>query len=401
MAVELRRGRHNRHKVQNNNKEPPKKKAKKANELRELALQEIATLNDEICHLEEEIFQKESTYAGDYNLETLERIESELLDNDQPCSSKENDKSELEKDIEVLNNKFNSLENFTGIRFVENEVSVLSKTGSRTVLLRRMSGTCQRIPFTVEFEVEENEQMESLERSDSKGQSAVKRTTQFMNVSLVTNLRLNRKKMFEPKIFKVRPNECSHVMEMQEPRQVSPIKKMQMQAFSCMHLSAAFSSCWTRFAFLLVFAFAVYIHKLEISLSQNLAKLFGGISICVRGFSPFRFIFLESKNVGRRSFRWFAYRLPTAIFVYHALPQVFPSSSCLTSLKLCCTVARQLHGHLHIYIYFSLEFARLSSRGTTNLLTLLRSGLRPSLREALNVIQQNSANLRSVNSKSK
>ena len=29
----------------------------------------------------------------------------------------------------------------------------------------------------------------------------------------------------------------------------------------------------------------------------------------------------------------------------------FPSSSCLTSLKLCCAVARQPHGHIQLYIY--------------------------------------------------
>ena len=60
------------------------------------------------------------------------------------------------------------------------------------------------------------------------------------------------------------------------------------------------------------------------------------------------------KNVGRRSFQWFAYRLPSAIFVYRApiglhekvTTGVPTSVVCLTSLKICCAVARQLHGHL-------------------------------------------------------
>lgn len=157
MAVELRRSRQNRNKDQNNNKEPVKKKSKKTHELRELALQEIASLNNEICYLEEEIFQKESSCADEYTLETLQRIGSDLQ-LDLPCPSQENiNKSEIEKDIDALNNRLSSLETFTGIRFVENGVSVLSKTDSRTVLFRRMSGTCQRIPFTVEFEVQEEE----------------------------------------------------------------------------------------------------------------------------------------------------------------------------------------------------------------------------------------------------
>ena len=82
---------------------------------------------------------------------------------------------------------------------------------------------------------------------------------------------------------------------------------------------------------------------LEIRVSQNLAKLgagctagrnFGGVSICVWSFSPFHFVFFETKSVGRRSFPWFSYRLPSAIFVYHALPQAFPSSSSLSFVAL-------------------------------------------------------------------
>ena len=30
---------------------------------------------------------------------------------------------------------------------------------------------------------------------------------------------------------------------------------------------------------------------------------------------------------------------------------LYRPSSCLTSLKLCCAVARQLHGHLQLYIF--------------------------------------------------
>lgn len=170
MAVELRRSRHKRNKDQNNNEEPLKKKSKKACESRELTIQEIANLNDEIDHLEEEIFQRESLCASEYTLGTLQRISSDLLENIQPCSSQENNKSEVEKDIDTLNNRLSSLEAFTGIRFVENSVLLLSKTDSRTVLLRRMSGSCHRISFTVEFEVQEDEQRKS---TISSGQFAL------------------------------------------------------------------------------------------------------------------------------------------------------------------------------------------------------------------------------------
>ena len=92
-------------------------------------------------------------------------------------------------------------------------------------------------------------------------------------------------------------------------------------------------------------------------------------------FRRFTSSFLEAK-------RWYkvllmvraiAYRLLSAIIVYHApiglhevVPDALPPLSCLTSLKLWCAVATQLHEHL------SLEFAWLSSRGTTNLLASLR-----------------------------
>lgn len=161
MAVELQGNQHKRSKDPISNKETAKKKSKKSAELRELALQEIDSLNNEICHLEEEIFQKESSCADGYALETLQRIRTELLDSGQssdlPCSSKEYDGSELGKEINVLNERLSSMETFSGIRFVDNSVRVVSKTDSTAVLLRRMSGTCQRIPFVVEFEVKEDE----------------------------------------------------------------------------------------------------------------------------------------------------------------------------------------------------------------------------------------------------
>ena len=173
MAVELRRNQHKRKKDSNNNKDPVKKKSKKSAELKELTLKEIDRLNDEICHLEDEIFQKESSCAAGYSFETLLRIGTELVDSnrssDLPGSSQGNDRSELEKDIDVLNSRISSLESFAGIRFVENNVSVVSKTNSTTVILRRMSGTCQRISFAVEFEVKEDEQMESTLSPENKG----------------------------------------------------------------------------------------------------------------------------------------------------------------------------------------------------------------------------------------
>ena len=168
MAVELRRNQNKRKKDSNNSKDPINKKSKKSTELRELTCKVIDRLNDEICHLEEEIFQKESLCAADYSFETLHRIGTELLDSNQasdlPGLSEGNDRYELGKDIDVLNSRISSLESFTGIRFVEN---MFSKTDSSTVL-RKMSGTCQRISFVVEFEVKEDEKMVSTFSPEGK-----------------------------------------------------------------------------------------------------------------------------------------------------------------------------------------------------------------------------------------
>lgn len=154
-------GRNKRKREKYISQESVKKKSKEPEELRELALKEIACLNDEICHLEDEIDQTEYTSAGQYTIETLQRVTSDLLRNVQPSSLQENNGNEIEKDIDALQSRLSSLEAFTGIKFVENSISVLSKTQSTSVLLRRLSGTCHVIPFTVEFEVQEDEQRSS------------------------------------------------------------------------------------------------------------------------------------------------------------------------------------------------------------------------------------------------
>lgn len=161
MAVELRRGRCKRNKDRSSNQEPVKKRSKKPQELRELVLKEINSLNDEISRLEEEIDQTESTSACDYTLETLERVSSDLLQNVQPSTLQEKDLSENGKDIDALQSRLKSLEALTGFSFSENNTSVMSRTEERTVLLRRMSGTCHMIQFTVEFEVQEDHQSKS------------------------------------------------------------------------------------------------------------------------------------------------------------------------------------------------------------------------------------------------
>ena len=72
------------------------------------------------------------------------------------------------------------------------------------------------------------------------------------------------------------------------------------------------------------------------------------------GLSAVSLRLFETKNVGIRFFQWFAYRLPSAIFVYHApigLHEVVAPTFPQSLLKLCYTVARQLYGHLQLYIY--------------------------------------------------
>ena len=104
--------------------ESVKKKPKETKELRELALKEIASLNDEICHLEDQIDQTEYTSAGQYTIETLQRVTSDLLRNVQPSSLQEINANEIEKDIDALQSWLSLLDPFTGIKFVGNSISM-------------------------------------------------------------------------------------------------------------------------------------------------------------------------------------------------------------------------------------------------------------------------------------
>ena len=163
MAVELRSSRLNKKRANDNNhKNPPEKKSKEVNELKEFAAKEIARLNDEIFHLEEEICQRESVGADNYALETLRQIAANFCGGedctDLPCSSQGKTRGETYEEIALLNKRLHSLETFTGIAFKENRVSLLSRTDSTSLFLHRLSGTCQRIPFSIEFEVKEDEQ---------------------------------------------------------------------------------------------------------------------------------------------------------------------------------------------------------------------------------------------------
>lgn len=53
-----------------------------------------------------------------------------------------NDRSELEKDIDVFNSRISLFESFVGIRFVENNVSVFLKINSIIVIFCWMLGIC-------------------------------------------------------------------------------------------------------------------------------------------------------------------------------------------------------------------------------------------------------------------
>lgn len=154
-------------------------KYKKKAELRELTLQDISSLSDEIHHLEEEIFKRDSLCADTYTLESLAMIEAKLLNADLPSSSKENNTDGKEKEIDVINERLRSLEKLTGLIFIENSTEMLSKTEATMVLLRRMLGTCLRIPFAVEFEVKEEENVNSLLSSKGKIESIVHVVVKF------------------------------------------------------------------------------------------------------------------------------------------------------------------------------------------------------------------------------
>ena len=102
--------------------------------------------------------------------------------------------------------------------------------------------------------------------------------------------------------------------------------------------------------------------KLEIRVSQNLAKLgrgctasqnFGGVSICVRGFPLFYFVFVETKNVGRRSLPFTVCHLCLSCSTT-GVP-IIPLSDIIETLLRCCQATAQtsstIHTHTHTYIY--------------------------------------------------
>ena len=169
MAVELRVNRQKRKNDKNNNKVSPKRISKDVSELKKLASQEIARLSDEICHLEEEISQKESFCAGDHSMETLQTIVSDFCDGEESADLNSSSQGKSESDIGVVEKRLHSLKTLTGIVFQDNKVSLISRQNRTSVFLRRLSGTCQNIPFSVEFEVEEYEQNEASCRSQSEG----------------------------------------------------------------------------------------------------------------------------------------------------------------------------------------------------------------------------------------
>lgn len=53
-----------------------------------------------------------------------------------------NDRSELEKDIDVFNSRISMFESFVGIRFEENNVNVFLKINSIIVIFCWMLGIC-------------------------------------------------------------------------------------------------------------------------------------------------------------------------------------------------------------------------------------------------------------------
>ena len=95
------------------------------------------------------------------------------------------------------------------------------------------------------------------------------------------------------------------------------------------------------------------------------------------------FFFFETKNVDRRSFRWFAYRLPSAIFVYHSILQAYMKyhnilQACISStaraptillpdviealLRCCHATVRTSSADIYIYIYIYILFFCSNSR---------------------------------------
>lgn len=154
MAVEMGGRMNTRSQDKNNNQRPPKRKSPSDPDLRSSYLQEIEHLKKEVRHLESEIDQQESTASG--TEETTETVFLDLRDTNRTSTvTRTNDSEEFEVEEKALISRIASLEAFTGIRFEKNHCSVSSKSSRKTTWQRSLTGTCQKIPFVVDFEVDE------------------------------------------------------------------------------------------------------------------------------------------------------------------------------------------------------------------------------------------------------
>lgn len=89
-------------------------------------------------------------------------IEIKFLNVDLFFLFKENDIDGKEKEIDVINERFCFLEKLIGLIFIENSIEMFLKIEVIMVLFWRMLGICFRIFFVVEFEVKEEENVNSL-----------------------------------------------------------------------------------------------------------------------------------------------------------------------------------------------------------------------------------------------
>lgn len=123
---------------------------------------------DEIQLLEEEIkllsdkyedIQQESTFFSDEEvLMSVKLFQREFLEEHKGHGPP----LDLKAELESLQRDLSFLVKFTGIQITSHSKKTLEKTGNRTVQKHRLSGNCQSLPFSLEFQLLEVQNKENV-----------------------------------------------------------------------------------------------------------------------------------------------------------------------------------------------------------------------------------------------
>ena len=171
MAFEMGGRVNTRSKDKNNNRQAARITLRSTNDAKESYLQEIRKLEEELIRLESQIDKEESGPCCELSSDgTIERVLLDLKESCQtPTTPNETSSTEtLQSQDASLVCKISSLTSITGIHFDMNQCSAVLQSASKTTWKRHLKGCCRKIPFCVEFEVDEFDLEQGT--SDREGQ---------------------------------------------------------------------------------------------------------------------------------------------------------------------------------------------------------------------------------------